>query len=672
MSRRARVTPSPSADRLRLSPRLAWWRPTIIVLVTVLTYASSLSLPLVFDDRVTILENPQIRNPWTVDVLRPARELPVAGRPLANLTFAWNYAVGGTAVEGYHLVNLALHLACALALFGVVRGTLQLPGLSSWRPHADDLACATALLWAVHPLNSEVVNYLTQRTESLMALALLMTLYASLRSRSSTRSTSWEIVAGLSCLAGMGSKETMAVAPVLVLLFDASFVDGSLAAALKARPRLYGMLGATWLVLAGLMATSPRGLSAGFASGVSPWQYLWNQAPIVAHYLRLAVWPTRLVAHYGAPVALSPGDVLLPGAFVVALLVTTGIALVRWPRAGYPGAWFFITLAPTSSLVPIATEVGAERRMYLAMMAVAAGACCLAGHALWLRRTDRTDAPDTAAATPRVFIVAAAAFVAVAIGLGVLTVRRTREYASGLVLAQTSLERWPSATARLMVGTELAAAGRHKEALPHLREAAEQMPRGRYNLGVELFNAGELDEAGHQLQQFVSAYPDLIEAVPARALIGRALAARRDWPAAIAEFEAVVRMAPSQSTGRELLVAALGDYGAELVGAGQLAEALVRFRRAAELAPSSATAQRNLATALYDSRDLDAAIAAARRAVALAPADPAGHNLLGRALAVKGDLGQAVSELARAVELSPSDAGFQEDLARLRGVAIAR
>lgn len=671
MSRRARVTPSPSADRLRLSPRLAWWRPTIIVLVTLLTYASSLSLPLVFDDRVTILENPQIRNPWTVDVLRPARELPVAGRPLANLTFAWNYAVGGTAVEGYHLVNLALHLACALALFGVVRRTLQLPGLSSWRPHADDLACATALLWAVHPLNSEVVNYLTQRTESLMALAVLMTLYASLRSRSSTRSTGWEIVAFLSCLAGMGAKETMAVAPVVVLLFHAAFVDGSLAAALKARPRLYGMLGATWLVLAGLMATSPRGLSAGFASGVSPWQYLWNQAPIVAHYLSLAVWPTKLVAHYGTPVELSPGDVLLPGAFVLALLVTTGIAFVRWPRAGYPGAWIFITLAPTSSLVPIATEVGAERRMYLAMMAVAAGACCLAGYALWLRRTDRTDAPDTAAATPRVFIVAVA-FVAVAIGLGVLTVRRTREYASGLVLAQTSLERWPSATARLMVGTELAAAGRHKEALPYLREAAEQMPRGRYNLGVELFNAGELDEAGRQLQQFVSTYPDLIEAVPARALIGRTLAARRDWPAAIAEFEAVVRMAPGQSAGQELLVSALGDYGAELVGAGQLAEALVRFRRAAELAPSSATAQRNLATALYDSRDLDAAIASARRAVALAPADPAGHNLLGRALAVKGDLGQAVSELARAVELSPSDAGFQEDLARLRGVALAR
>lgn len=669
MSRRARVTPSPSADRLRLSPRLAWWRPTIIVLVTLLTYASSLSLPLVFDDRVTILENPQIRNPWTVDVLRPARELPVAGRPLANLTFAWNYAVGGTAVEGYHLVNLALHLACALALFGVVRRTLQLPGLSSWRPHADDLACATALLWAVHPLNSEVVNYLTQRTESLMALALLMTLYASLRSRSSTRSTGWEIVAGLSCLAGMGAKETMAVAPVLVLLFDASFVDGSLAAALKARPRLYVMLGATWLVLAGLMATSPRGLSAGFASGVSPWQYLWNQAPIVAHYLRLAAWPTRLVAHYGTPVELSPGDVLLPGAFVLALLVATGIALVRWPRAGYPGAWIFITLAPTSSLVPIATEVGAERRMYLAMMAITTAACCLAGNALWLRRTGSTKAANAASVAPRVFM---AGIIAIAIGLGILTVRRTREYASGLVLAQTSLERWPSATARLMVGTELAAAGRHKEALPYLREAAEQMPRGRYNLGVELFNAGELDEAGRQLRQFVNAYPDLIEAVPARALIGRTLAARRDWPAAIAEFEAVMRMAPNQATGRELLVSALGDHGAELVGAGQLAEALVRFRRAAELAPSSATAQRNLATALYDSRDLDAAIASARRAVALAPADPAGHNLLGRALAVKGDLGQAVSELARAVELSPSDAGFQEDLVRLRGAALAR
>ncbi len=648
-------------------PRLSWCRPALILVVTLLTYANSLSLPLVFDDRVTILENPQIRNPWTVDVLRPARELPVAGRPLANLTFAWNYAAAGTAVEGYHLVNLVLHLACALALFGVVRRTLQLPGLSAWHPFADDLACATALLWAVHPLNSEVVNYLTQRTESLMALALLMTLYASIRSRATNGSTGWEIVAGLSCLTGMGAKETMVVAPLLVLLFDAWFIDGSLAAALRVRLRFYGMLAATWLFLAGLVATSPRGLSAGFASGVSPGQYLLNQAPVVARYLRLAVWPTGLVAHYGAPIALSPGDVLLPGAVVLALLVTTVIALRRWPRAGYLGAWVFITLAPTSSLVPIATEVGAERRVYLAMMAVAAGACCLAGQALWRRRTASGD--TAAVASPRAFM---ASVVALAIGLGGVTMQRTREYASGLVLAQTSLDRWPSPTARLMVGTELAATGRHAEALPYLRQAAGQMPRGRYNLGVELFNAGELEEARRELQQFVRDYPNLIEAVPARALIGRTLAATRDWTAAIEEFEAVVRMAPGQATGRDLLVSALGDYGAQLAQAGQLDEALIRFRRAAELAPSSAGAQRNLATALYDARDLDAAIVSAKRAISLAPDDPAAHNLLGRALAVHGDLRQAEVELERAVQLATGEPQFREDLARLRDAALAR
>ena len=97
-----------------------------------MVYANSFSLPLLLDDRVTILENPQIRDWTSPAVLFPARELPVAGRPLANLAFALNYAAAGAAVEGYHAVNLALHIACALLLFAVIRRTLNLPRVAAW------------------------------------------------------------------------------------------------------------------------------------------------------------------------------------------------------------------------------------------------------------------------------------------------------------------------------------------------------------------------------------------------------------------------------------------------------------------------------------------------------------------------------------------------------------
>src|SRR5205814_2349785 len=107
---------------------------------------------------------------------------PGAGRPVVNLLFAVNYALGGTSPWGYHALNLALHIACALVLFGILRRTFLLPSLrSSIGAAADRLAFASTLLWLVHPLPSEIVNYVSQRTEATMALCYLLTLYCAIR-----------------------------------------------------------------------------------------------------------------------------------------------------------------------------------------------------------------------------------------------------------------------------------------------------------------------------------------------------------------------------------------------------------------------------------------------------------------------------------------------------------
>ena len=115
-------------------------------------------------------------------VLFPERELPVAGRPVVNVSFAVNYAMGELNVRGYHIGNIAIHVLCAILLFAVLRRTLQLPAIPArLAERSTDLAFAVALIWAVHPLNSEVVDYITQRTESMMALFYLLTLYGSVR-----------------------------------------------------------------------------------------------------------------------------------------------------------------------------------------------------------------------------------------------------------------------------------------------------------------------------------------------------------------------------------------------------------------------------------------------------------------------------------------------------------
>src|SRR5688500_18618123 len=122
------------------------WLGAILLAAVLATYANALPAPFVLDDQASVVQNPQIRELSLDDVLRPAVDSPVAGRPLVNLSFALNYALGGLDPRGYRLLNLALHAACALLVFAVVRRTVN-----------DNVGLAVALLWAVHPLNSEVV-----------------------------------------------------------------------------------------------------------------------------------------------------------------------------------------------------------------------------------------------------------------------------------------------------------------------------------------------------------------------------------------------------------------------------------------------------------------------------------------------------------------------------------
>ena len=135
-----------------------------------------------------------------------------------NLTLAANYALGGTNVWGYHAFNLAIHVLAALTLYGIVRRTLLRPGLwERFGASAEWVALAVAAVWTVHPLQTESVTYIIQRCESMMGLFYLLTLYSFIRAVESPRPVRWQVVTVAACLLGMGTKEVMATAPLLVL-----------------------------------------------------------------------------------------------------------------------------------------------------------------------------------------------------------------------------------------------------------------------------------------------------------------------------------------------------------------------------------------------------------------------------------------------------------------------
>ena len=157
------------------SLRLPWPIASFLLLGVViwLVYGRCLNDPFIFDDESTIANNPSIVRLWPLagdaeqpGPLNPPNELPISGRPLVNLTLALDDHFGGESPVGYHAFNLVVHWLSAVVLLGIVRRTLELEYFHGrFTGSTDLLALIVSVLWAVHPLQTETVVYITQRTE---------------------------------------------------------------------------------------------------------------------------------------------------------------------------------------------------------------------------------------------------------------------------------------------------------------------------------------------------------------------------------------------------------------------------------------------------------------------------------------------------------------------------
>ena len=199
------------------------------------------------------------------------------------------------------------------------------------------------------------------------------------------------------------------------------------------RGRFYLALSMTWLLLGLLMSSTPRGESAGFASGVHPWTYFLNQTIMIAAYLRRAFWPRSLVSSYGWMQPLSLDDVVPHATLIILMLVLTAVILAVKPKLGFLSAWFFVTLSPTSSIVPIPIEVGAERRMYLPLMALVT-LLVIGASALFNRLERRFADPTGRLRSWRWQVGRLATLAMIVFTLSANTITRNGEYASALSL----------------------------------------------------------------------------------------------------------------------------------------------------------------------------------------------------------------------------------------------
>jgi tetratricopeptide (TPR) repeat protein len=584
----------------------------LIVLAGLAVYSNSFDGPFILDDVASIVENPTIRHLWPIGkVLAPhAASRTVDSRPLENLTLAVNYAAGRTRVGGYHLTNLIIHLLVGLTLLAVVRRTLRLPDMPvALSRGATPLALAAALLWTVHPLTTAAVTYVVQRGESMMALFYLLSLYCTLRGAGSTRPVGWYVAAVAACALGAASKEVIVTAPVVVLLYDVIFLSGSVRSALKKRLGLYVGLACTWGLVGLLVVISPAlAQTVGTKAGMSVWDYACTQFVFVARYLYLAIWPGALVFDYGPAVFDEPWVIVPCALLVLGLLGAAGLALWRRRRIGFLAGSFFLILAPTSSIVPITTQTGAEHRMYLPL-AVMVTLIVVAGYLGWERLLPRL--VTTRAGRRRLGWAVPAVLLAVgALALGTRTYVRNSDYRTRISIWQDTVAQWP------------------------------WNPRGHVNLAAALLEAGDVRGALEEAEQAVQVDPSYPQARAGRAAArvqhGNACRDSRQFEEALKDYNQALDDCNQALSADPALPEAYRARGEAYRHRGILLRTkagLILQPPPAGAARLSPAARQSAAAPLYDEacRDFTAALNDHGALIRLKPDDPSAYNYRGAA-----------------------------------------
>lgn len=567
--------------------------PGILLLLAVVAavYANSLRNEFLFDDLETIVE---LQSPGGSGPFGPLRTL-LSGRgayrPIRSASYALDYAVSGLEPWGYHLVNIALHAGSTVLVFLIARRLFDRP----------PPALLAALLFAVHPIQTDAVTYLSGRRDVLSGLLVLAGFYAFLRYRGTGRAAFLALAILLYPLAFL-SKESGIILPLLCVGYDIS-----------RRLRIHDPGGGAGeslrAILTGAWATVREGrwlylplavLAGGFAAYVllfvrGTWQQsyhggslamtLLTMSRVVLHYLGLLIFPLSLNADYSYN-AFPVTDAWTDPRALAALLVLAGlgygwlILVARRPLAAFGGAWFGLALLPVSQIVPH-HELMAEHFLYIPSV----GFCLLITGLLEPVLDDRRSA--------RVLYGAAALVLAL---LSLRTVMRNTDWRDDLTLWRTTVQTAPqSARARNNLGAAYLRRGELILAQVELEAATRITPdfsAAHGNLGKLYLDRGDLTKATAELETAITLKPG--EMIP-RLWLGAVLLREGREAEAEAQFQAAM-------TSRRSAPYASNNLGVLAARQGRFEKAAVAFREALQMMPELAEARTNLAR-LADRQD---------------------------------------------------------------------
>jgi tetratricopeptide (TPR) repeat protein len=681
---RARNDRNESAQLRGVTPLQSWkgfgyLSATLIVVAGLIVYWNSLDCSFHFDDETSIINNQAIRDPWNWKAIwaySPARFV-------TYLTFAINYRLHGLSVPGFHIGNLAIHLGTALVVWWLASLTFRTPALrKTWlAQYSPAISLFSGLLFVVHPIQTQAVTYIVQRAASLATFFYVASLGLYVRARlwsgdEQRRTERLLCYSGAVLLGALGilTKETILTLPLACLLYEISFLRQG-----KIDWRIVLALVLPFLLVPGVLLLT-RVIPLADAEYITPIQYLLTQFKVLAMYLRLLVVPVGQNLDHDIPLSNS----LLEASTASSLLFLLIILFTGWKLFGKARVvsfgifWFFLTLLPESSLIPI-RDVMVEHRLYLPMV----------GFALLLPSL----AFSLARAVP--IRVITSALVLLVGWHGMLSIERNRVWKNDWTLWNDVIQKSPNkargysnrgianlsagaleraiadynyairldpsyglafvnrGNAYLVMGEYDRAIADYEKALELGLSSSNDIARLHYNRGTAFLNKGDIPKALKDLNRALEMDPYYAEAYYNR---GNIESREGKVKEALEDYDRALKYKPTYAK-------AFNNRGLVFKSLGQFPRALEDFNQAIRIQPNFAEAHFNRGAVWNQQQRPDSAISDFTEAIRLRPSDPDGYSGRGLAYYSKKEYDRALLDYTRALELNPLSAELFRDRA---------
>lgn len=358
----------------------AWCVVPVLFCLILGCYINSLNASWQYDDYGNIVHNTKVHaSQWSWSQIKQSGsaglESQIIGRPLAYLTFALNYKIGGLNVVGYHLFNLVVHLIASLFLYLFIRDSLNLPSLKErYAGQAVPIAVLATALWATHPIQVTAVTYIVQRMASMAGMFYIMVMYFFLKYRITGR-TAYAVAAVIGGLCALLTKENTVMMVYAILLYDFLLLRG--AGGLKSAKFIAWGAGLTLLLaMMGLLYTNfdLQQLVASYAiRPFTPVERLLTQPRVIFFYLGLLAMPmtSRMTLLHDIEIShnlWTPWSTAPAAAGVIICIAALGLFSRRSPLLAFSGLFFFLNHLIEGSFLNL--EMIYEHRNYIPSMLI--------------------------------------------------------------------------------------------------------------------------------------------------------------------------------------------------------------------------------------------------------------------------------------------------------------